>query len=73
MHERVRSSVVTSADAAVPGGRSVRVALRKAADGTLLTQAAPTPGVRMTDPDVAAAVERARARLRDDAGLPPGV
>ena len=71
-HERVRASVVLSLDVDVPGGGVVRVALRKAADGTLSTQAIPGRGARLTDPEVAAAVERARAWLRDEAGLPPG-
>lgn len=72
VHERVRSSMVLSLDVDVPGGGTVRVSLRKADDGTLSTQAVPGRGVRMKDPAVAALVERARARLRDEGGLPPG-
>lgn len=72
VHERVRSSVVLSLDVDVPGGGSARVALRKAADGTLSTQVVPGRGVRLSVPEVAEVVERARARLRDEAGLPPG-
>jgi hypothetical protein len=72
VHERVRASVVLSLDVDVPGGATVRVALRKAADGTLSTQAIPGRGAGLTDPEVAAVVERARAQLRDEAGLPPG-
>jgi hypothetical protein len=73
VHERVRASMVLTLDVDVPGGGTVRVALRKADDGTLSTQAVPGRGVRMKDPAVAALVERARAQLRDEAGLPPGV
>jgi hypothetical protein len=73
VHERVRASMVLSQDVDVPGGGTVRVALRRADDGTLSTQAVPGRGVRMKDPAIAALVERARARLRDEAGLPPGV
>jgi hypothetical protein len=69
VHERVRSSMVLSQDLEVPGGRTVWVALRKADDGTLSTQAVPGRGVRMNDPEVVRLVARAQARLRDDAGL----
>lgn len=69
VHERVRASVVLSTDVDVPGGRSVRVALRKAADGRLFTQVVPGRGVRLADPEVASLVERTRSQLRDEAGL----
>lgn len=72
VHERVRASVVLTREVAVPGGRTVTVALRKAADGSLATQTVAPPGVRLDDPDVAAAIARAEAGLRDDAGLPAG-
>ena len=70
VHERVRASVVLARDVAVPGGRTVWVALRKAEDGTLSTQAVPGRGVRMADPDVATRVAAAKAQLRDEAGAP---
>src|SRR5690606_10368048 len=66
VHERVRASVVLTRDVAVPGGRTVWVALRKAADGSLSTQAVPAKGVRMNDPEVKARVAAARAQLRDE-------
>jgi hypothetical protein len=72
LHERVRASMVLSLDVDVPGGGTVRVALRQAHDGALSTQAIPGRGIRMKDPAVATLVERARAQLRDEAGLPPG-
>lgn len=68
VHERVRASVVLARDVEVAAGRAVWVALRRAADGTLSTQAVPARGVRLDDPQVAAAVARARAELRDAAG-----
>jgi hypothetical protein len=70
VHERVRASVVLARDVPVPGGHQVRVALRKADDGTLSTQAVPDRGVRMADPEVARLVGEARAQLRDEAGAP---
>jgi hypothetical protein len=71
VYERVQASVVLTKDVAVPGG-TVRVALRKALDGTLSTQVVPGRGVRMRDPDVAVAVAQARDELREEAGLDPG-
>jgi len=56
LHERVRSSVVLSLDVDVPGGGGVRVALRKAADGTLSTQTVPGRGARLKNTEAAAAV-----------------
>jgi hypothetical protein len=70
VHERVRASVVLTRDVAVPGGRTVWVALRKAVDGALTTQAVPARGVRLTDPEVAALVAAAEAALRSEAGGP---
>lgn len=71
VHERVRASVVLARDVDVPGGRTVRIVLRKAADGTLSTQRVPAPGVRLADPEVKRVVTRATAALREEAGLPP--
>jgi hypothetical protein len=71
VHERVRSSLVLARDVPVAGGRTVWVALRKADDGTLSTQAVPARGVRLADPEVAALVARAQAALRDEAGAGP--
>jgi hypothetical protein len=69
VHERVRASVVLARDVEVPDRGVVRVALRQAADGSLSTQAVPARGVRMSDPEVARLVARARAELRDEAGI----
>jgi hypothetical protein len=69
VHERVRSSLVLARDVVLPGGRTVWVALRKAADGTLTTQAVPARGVRLTDPEVARLVAEAQADLRSEAGV----
>jgi hypothetical protein len=72
IHERVRSSLVLTHEVPVPGGRTVRVALRKAADGGLSTQVVAGRGVRLSDPEVAALVARAEAGLRSEAGIAPG-
>ncbi len=69
VHERVRSSVVLTREVALPGGRTATVALRKAADGTLSTQAVPGRGARMDDPETAALLQQAQAALRAEAGL----
>ena len=68
VHERVRASVVLSRDVPLPGGLSLWVALRKGSDGTLSTQIAPPSGVRLDDPQIARAVVRAEAALREEAG-----
>jgi hypothetical protein len=68
IHERVRSSMVLVREVPLPDGRTVRVALRRTDDGTLSTQVVPGRGVRMSDPEVAALVDRARAALLDEAG-----
>jgi len=70
VHERVRASVVLARDVALPDGRSVWVALRKADDGSFATQAVAPRGVRLTDPEVVRLVERAKGQLRDEAGAP---
>ena len=69
VHERVRASVVLTREVPLPGGRSVTVALRKRADGVLSTHALPARNVRLDDPEVAPLVERARAGLREEAGM----
>ncbi len=73
VHERVRASVVSTRDVAVPGGKPVWVALRKACDGSLTTQAVAPVGVRLSDPEVSRRVARAQAELREDAGLAPPI
>jgi hypothetical protein len=69
VHERVRASVVASREVPVGDGRAVWVALRKAADGTLSTQAVPPPGVRLDDAALAARVAAVTLALREEAGL----
>ena len=67
IRERVQSSVLLAGSVTVPGGRQVRIALRKTADGGIRTQALPPPGVRLDDPGVAEVVDRALASLRAEA------
>lgn len=67
IRERVQSSVLLAGSVVVPGGRTVRIALRKDPDGGIRTQALPPPGVKLDDPEVAAVVDRALAQLRSEA------
>lgn len=69
VHERVQSSVVHTARVTVPGGAVVRVALRRDADGGLLTQVLGDGRVDLSDPRTAAAVDEAEAKVREAAGL----
>jgi len=69
VRERVQASVVLSSDVPLPGGRSAKVALRRAPDGSLVTQQLLPPGVRADADGVAQRMERAAAELRSEAGL----
>ncbi|WP_188037280.1 hypothetical protein [Actinotalea sp. JY-7885] len=69
VHERVQSSVVHTARVTVPGGAVVRVALRRDADGGLLTQVLGNGRVNLSDPATAAVVDAAEAKVREAAGL----
>ena len=69
VHERVQSSVVHTEKVALPRGATVRVALRRAPDGQLLTQVLGTGNVDLTDPATALLVDAAEARVREAAGL----
>ena len=68
VHERVRSSVLLARDVPVPGRDPVWVALRQDAAGVLTTQAVAPAGVRLDEPEVAAAVAAAQAALRSEVG-----
>jgi hypothetical protein len=67
IRERVQSSVLMAGSVTVPGGRQVRIALRKTSDGGIRTQALPPPGVRLDDPATAAVVDQALAAMRAEA------
>ena len=69
LRERVQSSVVHSEIVMLPGGAQVRVALRRDEDGGLLSQVIGVGAVDLADPDVAALVDAAEARVRSAAGL----
>lgn len=69
IHDRVQSSVVHRETVPLPGGESVRVVLRRGADGELTTQVIGSGRVRLEDPAVAAVVDAAEARVREAAGL----
>ncbi len=68
VQDRVTASVLLSEEVQLGRGRSVRVALRRDDLGRLVTQAAPGPGVRLEDPDTAAAVERSTRTLMEQVG-----
>lgn len=69
VHERVQSSVVHTEQVKLRTGSLVRVAARRTADGTLVTQVLGTGDVDLTDPATAAQVDAAEARVRDAVGL----
>lgn len=69
LHERVQNSVVHTEKVEIGGGRAVRVALRRRADGGLFTQVIGTGDIDLTEPGTAAAVDAAEARVREAAGL----
>jgi hypothetical protein len=68
VRERVQSSVVLTRRVDVAGRRGVRIVVRRGPQG-LLTQAIADRGVRLDDPDVAAAVAAARADVEREVGL----
>jgi hypothetical protein len=70
LRERVQSSVVHSETVALPHGVRVRVAARRGEDGALFTQVIVDGRVDLADPDVAAVVDAAEARVREASGLP---
>ena len=69
IRERVQASVLLTGTVEVPGGRQVRVALRRGHDGTVSAQALPPPGVRLDEPGVAERVSAVVAELRAEAGI----
>ena len=69
LHERVQSSVVHTERVTLAGGAVARVALRRDADGGLLTQVLGTGRIDLTDPATASAIDAAEARVRESAGL----
>ncbi len=69
LRERVQSSVVHVETVTLPGAGAVRVALRRGEQGELFTQVIGTGRVDLADPDVAALLDAAEARVRAAAGL----
>ncbi|WP_448629210.1 hypothetical protein [Cellulomonas soli] len=67
--ERVQQSVVHDRPVNLPGGRQVRVALRRDPGGELFTQVLGDGGVDLDDPAVASLVDAAEDQVRDAAGL----
>jgi hypothetical protein len=68
IRERVQASVVLQAPVALPGGRSGRVALRRATDGRLSAQSLLPPGIREDDPAVALVLQAVTDALWSEAG-----
>ena len=68
--DRVQQSVVHAVTVELPGGGQAQVALRRDADGGLFTQTLGNAAVDPADPEVAAALARAEAAVREAAGLP---
>ncbi|NTW38899.1 MAG: hypothetical protein HGA44_03265 [Cellulomonadaceae bacterium] len=68
VHDRVQSSVVHTERVVVPNGATVRVAVRRSADGHLLTQVIGTGDVDLSDPATASLVEAAEARVAEATG-----
>lgn len=69
VHNLVQRSVVHREVVSLPSGTQVRVALRRTADGDLLSQVIGTGEVDLADPATAALVDAAEARVREAAGL----
>ncbi|MCL2467513.1 MAG: hypothetical protein FWF02_06930 [Micrococcales bacterium] len=66
--ERVQQSIVCSCDVSVPHG-VVYVTIRRAEDDTLFSQVVNPGAVDLHDPEVAALVQSAEARVREAAGM----
>lgn len=69
VHDRVQNSILLAETVKVPGDRHVRVVLRRSSDGTLFSQVIGNGRVDLADPDVAALIDAAEARVREAAGL----
>lgn len=67
--ERVQSSVVHAVSVTVPRGGTVRVALRRAEDGSLFSQVIGGGAVDLDDPGTALLIDRAEQQVRAEAGL----
>ncbi|MDM8084162.1 hypothetical protein QUV83_05220 [Cellulomonas cellasea] len=70
LRERVQSSVVHSETVVLPGGSTVRVALRRDEQGDLVSQVIGDGSVDLSQPRVGALVDAAELRVRRAAGLP---
>ncbi|WP_066587814.1 hypothetical protein [Cellulomonas timonensis] len=70
LRERVQSSVVHSETVVLPGGATVRVALRRDEQGDLVSQVIGDGSVDLSQPRVGALVDAAELRVRRAAGLP---
>jgi hypothetical protein len=70
LRERLQASVVIADEFRTAARRTVRVVIRQdLATGALVEQTIPGKGVRLDDPEVAAAASERLARLRSEVGL----
>jgi hypothetical protein len=69
LRDRVEASVLLTTEIGLAGGGTMRLALRRAADGTVIDQAVPPPGVDAADPALAPLIRQGFAALRAEAGL----
>lgn len=69
LRDRVDASVLLTTQIGLAAGGTVRLALRRRPDGTVIDQAVPPPGVDAADPSLAPLVKRGFAALRAEAGL----
>jgi hypothetical protein len=69
LRDRVDASVLLATELELSGGGTVRLALRRRPDGTVVDQAVPPPGVDPADPELAPLIRRGFDALRSEAGL----
>lgn len=68
--ERVQSSVVHAETVKLPGGGTVRVAVRRDENDALFSEVIGDGRVRLDDPATASVIVAAEARVRESVGLP---
>jgi hypothetical protein len=69
LRDRVEASVLLTTELELDGGGTVRLALRRLPDGTVVDQVVPPAGVEPDDPELAPLLRRGLDSLRSEAGL----
>jgi hypothetical protein len=72
LRDRVDASVLLTTEIGLAGGGTLRLALRRRPDGTVVDQVVPPPGTDPDDPALAPLVRQGLAALRGEAGLDGG-